>query len=335
MKIVLLHDDIPPNAREDELDVFVQCAAIEGALQELGHTHARLPFALDLATTRARLRELKPDAVFNLVEAVEGQGRLLPLAPMLLDAMAVPYTGSHTEALFLTTNKVLAKRWLSRHGVPTPEFVRPWSAERGAPGKLPPGRWIIKPTSEEGSVGLDEESVVDAADPDLVAKLQRVRDRLGDDIFAERYIDGREFNLSMLGGAMDTSGGPAVPEVLPPAEIHFTDYPPEKPHVVGYRAKWDDQSFEFHHTPRSFEFPPADAELLKTLHRFAGQCWDVFGLRGYVRVDFRIDAGQPSVLELNANPCLSPDAGFYAATQRAGLRFADVIARILTDALRP
>jgi D-alanine-D-alanine ligase len=106
--------------------------------------------------------------------------------------------------------------------------------------------------------------------------------------------------------------------------------------VVGYRAKWEEGSLEFDHTPRRFDFPPADQPLLDRLASLALRCWQVFGLRGYARVDFRIDeAGEPWILEINANPCLSPDAGFYAALQRGSLSFEEGIARILEDAILP
>jgi D-alanine-D-alanine ligase len=122
--------------------------------------------------------------------------------------------------------------------------------------------------------------------------------------------------------------------VLSPAEIVFEAYADAKPRVVGYRAKWDEASFEYHHTPRRFEFEPHDARLLAELKRLALECWTCFGLRGYARVDFRVDGeGRPWVLEVNTNPCLSPDAGFAAALERAGISFQDAIARILADAL--
>ena len=70
--------------------------------------------------------------------------------------------------------------------------------------------------------------------------------------------------------------------------------------------------------------------MLATLKELALRCWKLFGLRGYARIDFRVDReGKPWILEVNANPCLSPDAGFSAATLRAGLTFPDVLRRIL------
>jgi len=104
--------------------------------------------------------------------------------------------------------------------------------------------------------------------------------------------------------------------------------------VVGYRAKWDADSFEYHHTPRRFDFPSPDRPLLVHLETLARDCWELFDLGGYARVDFRVDEqGQPWVLEINANCCLSPDAGFAAAVERGNIPFNEAVRRILNDAL--
>jgi len=192
-----------------------------------------------------------------------------------------------------------------------------------------PGRFIIKAIWEEASFGIDAGAIMDAKnEADLRAKLAQRSEHLGREAFAEAYIDGREFNLSVL----ETEKGPVV---LPPAEIDFGDFPPNKPRIVDYAAKWDVNSFEYHHTPRRFEFADADRGLLDQLVSLAIRCWEVFGLRGYVRVDFRVDdQRRPWVLEINANPCISPDAGFVAAAERGGLNFVNVVDAIVRSAMR-
>jgi len=120
--------------------------------------------------------------------------------------------------------------------------------------------------------------------------------------------------------------------VLPVAEILFEDYPEEKLRVVGYRAKWQEGSFEYAHTPRSFDYTVEDEPMVQRLKAIAKECWRVFGLRGYARVDFRVDdAGEPWVLEVNANPCVAPESGFIAAAAQAGLSYNQVIQRIIED----
>ena len=188
------------------------------------------------------------------------------------------------------------------------------------------GPWLVKSAWEHASVGLDEDSVLQEADREnLLAEMERRRASLGGVCLAEAFIDGREFNLSVLAGENG-------PEVLPPAEIRFDAYPPGKVRVVGYRSKWEEGSFEFNHTPRSFRFPATDAPLLAHLKALALKCWQLFDLRGYARVDFRIDGeGRPWILEVNANPCISPDAGFQAAAGEAGLGFPETLRRIMQD----
>lgn len=325
MKGIILHGATADPDRQDELDTLIQAEAVRKSLTALGHRVTVLPLSLDLEHAAAALRKAAPDFVFNLVESVEGAGRLIHLAPTLLDYLGIPYTGAGTEAMFLTSNKLLAKRVLHDRGIPTPHCYAP--DELAAASPILPGPYIIKSVWEHASVGLDEDAVVATDRREVLARECRKRARAaGSEFYAEAFVDGREFNVPLL-------AGPAGVEVLPISEILFVDYGPDKWKVVGYRAKWDAQSFEFSHTPRHFDFPPEDRSLLDSLATIARQCWHVFGLRGYARVDFRVDSRcTPLVLEINANPCLSPDGGFAAAVAEAGLTLDKAIERILGDA---
>ena len=114
--------------------------------------------------------------------------------------------------------------------------------------------------------------------------------------------------------------------------MRFEGFPADKPAIVGYAAKWHADSFEYRNTVRSFGVEP---ELGARAERLALACWELFALDGYARVDFRVDAsGMLFVLEVNANPCLSPDAGFAAALAQAGIGYAEAIGWLIADALR-
>jgi D-alanine-D-alanine ligase len=323
LKIILLHQHVPEDAGGDELDLLDELQTVGEALAELGHQSADVTFSLDLQRVAARLSRARPDLIFNLVESVEGSGRLLYLAPALLDFLRLPYSGCSTEALFTTSNKVLAKTLLRNAGIPTADWLstREVLGENDGEG----GPWIVKSTWEHASVGMDEGAFTRDA-----AALRRRFEALGAskfDYFAEDYVSGREFNVGVL-------GGPEGPEVLPCAEMRFLDYPEDKPKLLDYRAKWVEGSFEYEHTKRSFNFAPEDEPLREELRRLALQCWRLFRLRGYARVDFRVDQqGHPWVLEVNANPCISAEAGFIKAAEQAGLSPAQVISRILSDSV--
>ena len=117
------------------------------------------------------------------------------------------------------------------------------------------------------------------------------------------------------------------------AEILFLDHD-DRPKIVGYAEKWAEGSDAYANTPRRFATDAADAPLRAELARLALVAWQLFGLRGYARVDFRVDAaGKPYILEANANPCLSADAGFCAAAAEAGMTQADIVAHLIETAL--
>lgn len=323
MRVVILHNRVPAQAAPDELDVLVQVEAVGEALIALGHTVEPWGCDLDLESLAFSLSGASPDLVFNLVEGLEGHGRLIHVAPGVLEALRVPMAGCPSEAIFLTSHKVLAKGLLRQAGLPTPDWLADGLADAAAdhgPGAF--SRWIVKSVWEDASIGMDDDAVVDGGPESARAALRQRAGRPGSPWFAEAFVEGREFNLGLL-------DGPGGPTVLPPAEMLFEDYPEGKPHIVGYAAKWHEDSFEYSHTVRRFDLPPADDALVAEMSRQALACWRLFRLRGWARVDFRVDAaGRPFILEVNANPCLSPDAGFAAGLARAGIAYADAIGRI-------
>jgi D-alanine-D-alanine ligase len=318
--VVLLYNKLPENPKEDELDVIRQMRFISKALRVLGYTPVPLPFSIDMEGAMKELRKINPLLVFNLVETVEGTGGLLYFAPALLNHLGIPFTGAPLEALFITTSKILTKKQLNLLGIPTSDWFQMDELDKLDPRES----YIVKPVWEDGSLGLDEHCVFKGKDKAFIKKLKSYHKKT---FFVEHFIDGREFNLSVLGG---TSG----PQVMPPAEILFKDYPDGKPKIVGYNAKWTEDSFEYTHTPRTFRFKKDEGPMLEELKRLAIKCWHDFDLRGYVRVDFRVDRNNnPFVLEINGNPCIAPESGYVAATKQAGLKFHQVIERVLQDAL--
>lgn len=328
MRVAIVHNRVSAEMSADARDVVVQVEAVLGGLRRLGHDAVPVACTLNLHSLRRRLVRLAPDVVFNLVESLAGTDRLMHLVPALLDGMNLPYTGAPTWALLRSADKLAAKRELAGRGLPTPDWYCRGDDSRGARRLPPAGTYILKSVHEHASFGLDDQAVVEIADQDaLDAALAQRAEQTGRPWFAERFVEGREFNLSLLATA-------GTPQVLPPAEIDFSSFPPGKPRIVAYDAKWDARSFAYAHTPRSFDFPAADQGLLASLCQLATACWELFSLRGFARVDLRVDTRQqPWILEVNANPCLAPDAGFAAALDRARIPREEALERILEDAL--
>ncbi|MGA2639288.1 MAG: D-alanine--D-alanine ligase [Spirochaetia bacterium] len=324
--VAIVHGRVPASASADEKDVLVQAEAISSTLRTLGYRTLDVPITMNLGDAAELLRAQRPLIAFNLAETIDGRGSMIHLAPMLLDSLGIPYTGASAEAILLTSQKLLAKKILQAAGIDTPPWTPAAHSVRAAPQFPPP--WIVKSVWEHASVGLEDGSVAvtQAALAEEISR--RTRGERIECLFVERYIEGREFNLALLGGTAD-----GEPQSLPPSEIEFVGYPEGKPKMVGYKAKWDEGSFEYGSTPRRFDFPLEDGRLLQTLISMSRECWKAFELRGYARVDFRVDgAGRPWVLEINTNPCISPDAGFMAAAGHVGLSMEEVVRRIVAEA---
>jgi D-alanine-D-alanine ligase len=323
MNILLLHDAVSPTGRPDAQDTLVQATAVREALRELGHRPEVFAVDDDLGALSKRLNAARPDLVFNLVESLAGSDATAVAVPAMLDGHGIRYTGSRAASTALSNDKCAAKDFMMRLSLPTPEWV---TIDNAVPA-FRDDHYIVKARFEHASRDLEDDAIVRCDSLDAARHAVRERTRaLSRPCFAERFIRGREFNLSVL-------SGPAEPEVLSPAEIDFSAFPAGKAHMVGYRAKWVEDSFEFANTPRRFDFPASDAKLLAQLEGLARDTFQAMGLSGYARVDFRVDADGPWILEVNTNPCISPDAGFAAALDHCGIRYRDAIARIVEAAL--
>jgi D-alanine-D-alanine ligase len=180
--------------------------------------------------------------------------------------------------------------------------------------------------TEDASYGLDDGAVAEGRER-IVARAQSCAARLGGRWFAERFIDGREFNVALI----EREG---EPDILPIGEMVFEDWDETRPRIVGYDAKWNADTAEYRDTTRIFGWEKREPDLRRSLEKLSKDCWELFGLSGYARVDFRVDAaGKPFILEVNPNPCLEPDAGFAAAGAAAGLSYDDLVAAILRAAV--
>jgi D-alanine-D-alanine ligase len=313
----IIYNQPRENALADELDVLEQVEYIEHNLNELGVKTYRKGITLDFINEIATLVEEKPDFVFNLVESLNNKGELCYFIPALLNMQNIPYSGNPVEAMFITTSKHLTSRTLKKAGINNPVCFLPSQAGNLIPGK----KYIVKPIWEDGSLGITPDSVFTAG-PDSFKSLSGYRDTHW---MIEEFIDGREFNISVLAGANG-------PEVMPAAEMMFHNYDESMPRIVDFRAKWEEGSFEYENTKREFPGEKLDKTLNEKIRAAALSCWHVFGLKGYARVDMRVDSkNNPYVIEVNANPCLSPGSGFASATRAAGYDFTKVLQRVIHD----
>ena len=322
MIVLVVHSDIGADARPDDLDTLTSAEAVAAALRAQGHVAELASFPASPDDVRKMLDRFRAHVVFNMVESVSGQDSLAATAPAIFEKIGVPYTGNASAPMAITGDKPLAKRLMRAAGLPTPDWCEPpaWDGLDDAQ------TYIVKSATEDASLGLDDAALVRGRAA-VVARAGHSAERYGGRWFAEAFIDGREFNVALLeeAGAM---------RALPVPEMRFEDWPAGRPRIVGYSAKWDEASHDAIKTVRGFGLEHEAPALARTLSGLALETARLFGIRGYARVDFRTDRdGHPFVLEVNANPCLDPCAGFAAAACEAGLSYEATIGSILAAAL--
>ena len=321
----IVRNHVPRNAPKDVADVITQCRFVGHVLHDLGWSVIEIELGSDLGEVVATLQGIRPDVVFNLVESIMDSDELANLAPTLFRKLRLSYTGADSTALFMTNDKVCAKRQLASVGLPTPEGADEIGLRRGRfPG---PGRYIVKSRCGHASLGLDDNSVAHANNADeLLAALAEQARKTGGACMAERFIAGREFSVSLLEAAHGTC------KALGTAEIKFLEGLAVQ--IVGYDAKWAEGSVADTSTVRSFAFHKTEAALARRLEQVAQECWEEMGLSGYARVDFRVDEQERIyVIDVNANPCLAEDAGFMATAREAGWKNTEVVSAIVEGAL--
>ena len=321
-KVIILFNELSQNATSDELDVLDQVELIKKTLLQLGYEPIELMMGFNLVPVIKVLEDIKPIFAVNLFESIENKSEFLYFGPAILNSLHIPYTGFPLEALFLTTQKVLTKQQLQMIGIPTPN----WFTHDNIKELQPFVKYIVKPLWEEGSLGLDEDCIFSGNNQTFIENIGK--NSKSNSYFIEEYIEGREFNISML-------ASPDGTEVLPFAEIDFRNFPEDKHKMVGYKAKWVEDSFEYNNTPRTFELENLSSETKNQITEICKKCWNHFGGKGYARIDFRLSQNNiPYVLEINGNPCITPGGGFYAALEQANYSFEKAFERIVQDALK-
>lgn len=269
------------------------------------------------------LRANPPGFVFNMVESYLASDRLAFFAAGLYESAGVPFAGSGSFGLLAGTDKIIAKRVLTRAGIATPLYAETpdWS------GLAEDRRYIVKAIGEHASLGLDHGAVVQGLDA-VKAREAFMWTQHKAKVFAEEFIDGREFNVAMI----ETAEGPRV---LPLAEMDFTGFPEGRARIIDYAAKWKEDSPEYLNTNRRFIDEAAEAGLAGELKAASLEIWELFDLSGWARVDFRVDAdGRPFVIDVNVNPDISHDAGLASAALRDGISYAALIEGIVAAGLR-
>lgn len=311
---------------DSEHDVLYTADTVARILQQAGLQVSRLGGTDDPHALLTGLQAAAPDVVFNLYEGMAKWGPTEGYVAGLLELLRLPYTGSPVLPLTLCRSKPLTKQLLAGANLPTAPFLV-------VDGPVPQNTlgWpvIVKPGTEDASVGIDQNSVVTSQEQ-LEDRVAYLRHHYGPSVLVEQFVVGREFNVAVV----ERDG---VPTTLPFSEILFVplaEHPDLWP-IVSFDAKWRPDSVDFRSTPAKNPAENVSPELHAAVAELAKKAFALVGCRDYARVDFRVDEqGRPFVLEVNPNPCISPLAGLAAGLETARVPYPEFIVGLVKAALR-
>ncbi|TLY29105.1 MAG: ATP-grasp domain-containing protein [Nitrospirae bacterium] len=328
--LALMHEDLIPPEKPGE---GVDLATVEWkteydivtTLRDMGHEVSPLGLRNDLAVIRKAIEERKPQIAFNLLEEFDGVAVYDQNVVSYLELLRIPYTGCNPRGLMLARDKSLAKKVLSYHRIPSPDFfVCPLGETIKRPKRLE-FPLIVKSVSEEASLGISQASIVED-DEKLKERVAFIHSSVGTGALVERYIEGRELYVGVLGNRQL--------QVLPVWELIMDQMPEECRRIATQRVKWS-RKYQTKYGITSGEAKDLPNGMAGEIQHIAKRVFRILGLSGYARIDLRLDPnGTVYVLEANPNPQIAHDEDFAESAERAGIPYRVLLQHILNIGLR-
>lgn len=323
--LVLMHESlVPPDSLDsltdkERLDVQTEYDVVTG-LEALGHHVLKVGVSDELAPLRKHVEEWKPEIVFNLLEEFDGQSLYDHNVVSYLELSRVAYTGCNPRGLVLARDKALSKKILHYHRIRVPDFaVVPMGRKLRRPPKLE-FPLIVKSLVEEASLGIAKASLV-TADDKLAERIRFIHESIHTEAIVERFIDGREFYVGVLGNSRLT--------VFPVWELVIEKAPPDEPRIATRKVKWDPE-YQARWGVITTEAKDVPKDLVRRIVSVSKRIYRLLLLSGYARLDFRLTPdGQLYFLEANPNPDIAKEGEFAGAAKSAGLSYEPLLGRLL------
>lgn len=329
-------DKISESIDMSEYGVLHEMESVQRALKPSRHETKIVPVAIDVHKLIDELKNDRPDLIFNLCESLDGDPTQEMNVASLFEILKIPYTGSRALTLGIALNKSRVKEILSYYNIPTAGHYicrniagMKDNGYSGIERKYP---LIVKPSREDASIGIDNNSIV-TNENELRQRIEYILDVHKQPALVEEYIDGREINVSVVGNVIKDENDLIV---FPLSEIDFSGLPSDYPKIVSYNSKWMYKTVEFTGTRAVCPAKDISPELEEKIKTYAKRVYTIIGASDYARVDFRIKNGTPYVLELNPNPDIASDVdedtGFTRSGKAYGWTYEKLIQNIINFA---
>jgi D-alanine-D-alanine ligase len=330
LKVLVLFDGVSPTKIDQDFSKEMKTkdwkteADVMAALGKLGHTAEHLAIFDDVDLLRQKLQNFAPDVLFNLVERFKNNTSFDQNIVSFFEMQELPFTGCGSTGLTLCKHKGISKKILHYHGIHVPNFVvipRGQRIARPKPLKFP---ILVKPVKEEASYGISRASFVEN-DEQFKERCGFIHEKYDSDVIAEEYIDGREIYVSLMGNSRLT--------VFPMREMIWGEVAPNEPKIATYSAKWDEE-YRKRKGLKNIFADDVDPALVSQIEETCKRIYRLLTIDGYARIDLRMTADNKLYfIEANPNPILADDEDFAQSAEKAGLKYPQLIDRIVRQGM--
>lgn len=296
---------------------------IRESLMRLGHKVLVLGVGDELRPIKQAIDEFKPRVIFNLLEEFAGEAIFDQNVVSYLQMLKQKYTGCSPRGLIVARDKALAKKIMTYHRIPTPEF---YTIKKKARIRIPKKMnypLFVKTLNEEASLGIAQDSIVND-ELKLIERVQYLRKKYNADVIVETYIDGRELYVSLMGNHKV--------KVFPPLELHFKNLPESAPKIATSNVKWN-LSYRKKYGIKTAK-AKLDSEIERKITKICRRAYKVLGLSGCARMDMRLtEAGQVYIIEANPNPDIGYKEEFADCASFLGIEYDQMVSKLLKLAI--
>jgi len=306
-----------------EWDSMETIDAVKAALESGGHD-----VTLVEADENAydRLKELKPEFVFNVAEGYYGASRESQI-PAMLEMLNIPFTGSDSITIGICHDKSRCKEILSYYNIPNSKFFISDIQFDSNNLEFPQ---FVKPLHEGSSKGIYNSSLANNKE-ELMSEIARIKECYNQPALVEDFVGGKEFTVAMLGNGENV-------KALPIVELNLDFVPEGFNKIYSYEVKW---FFDTRENQLDIFTCPAkvDEKIYKHIEKVCKDAYKVLRIRDWARIDVRLDKNNvPNIIEINPLPGILPDprdnSCYPKAARHAGMDYNAMINAVLNEAVK-
>ncbi|MEK7202982.1 MAG: hypothetical protein AAB653_01575, partial [Patescibacteria group bacterium] len=323
---------IAGNINEDEDNLLTSDSSeiskiIKKTLKERGY-YVKLFNFNNIEKVFNEIKSNNVDLIFNVCEKINNSSLLKPCAVALLDMLQIPHIGPDASILNLCMDKIRVKKLLTFHNIPTAKWDYAYAIDDEINKNLE-FPLIVKPAHADNLFGVNNESVVIDQDG-LKKQIKKMIIDLNSPALIEEYIDGDEYNISILGSEEEGDL-----KVLPLSRSIFKNMSDKQWHIYTHKTNREIDAIVDNNIIIQQPAKNINKKLETLITEIALDVYNIFDCKDYGSIKIKVDKyDNPYVLDLNPSPSLYYNECLSKVAKLTRMEYGDLLEEIINMAIK-